>query len=95
MALALTDPSKFVSLAIEEAKKRGFAIDEHTRHGRQIDFGHKKLHEQHLRALFPDILQPDANLSALIEDVAAGRPSTHRPMREMDGSRQSAPHHQL
>ena len=50
---------------------------------RQIDFGHKKLHEGHLEKLYPDILKADAHLPTLIEMVAPGRPCAHRPMREI------------
>jgi len=87
MPTALIDPiatqETFVNLTIEEAVKRGYPIEERTRHGRQINFGHKKLHEQHLRALYPAIIQPGANIPALIDAVAPGRPCTHKPMREI------------
>ena len=56
---------------------------EPSRNGVQIDFGHKKLHEGHLRALFPDILAKGVNVAKLIETVAPGRPCVHRPMREI------------
>jgi hypothetical protein len=36
-----------------------------------------------LDKLYPDILAPGANVPALIEGVAPGRPCTHRPMKEI------------
>jgi hypothetical protein len=87
MAPVLSDPittkKMFVNATIEEARKQGYPIEEQTRHGRQINFGHKKLHEQHLQALYPAILQPNANIAALIDEVAPGRPCAHKPMREI------------
>lgn len=47
----------------------------------QIDFGNKKLHGKHLRALFPSVLADAANINRLIEEVAPGRPCSHRPFR--------------
>ncbi len=49
----------------------------------QIDFGHKKLHARHFEKLFPEILADGADVGALIENVAPGRPCSHRPMREI------------
>jgi hypothetical protein len=79
----ILDPKEFVNLTIEEAKNRGYAVEDSTRHGRQINFGHKKLHEQHLLSLHPAILEPHANIPALIDDVAPGRSCTHKLMREI------------
>ncbi len=76
------DQTTFVNSVIDEAKRLGYPI-ELSRNGRQIDFGHKKLHEQHLRKLYPAILQPGANIPKLIDAVAPGRPCTHKPMREI------------
>jgi len=45
--------------------------------------GNKKLHEKHLGDLHPDILTDGANVSALIDGVAPGRPCTHKPMKEI------------
>lgn len=72
----------FTRWIVEEARKRGYPI-ESTRNGAQINFGHKKLHEQHLRNLHPSILRPGANIGRLIDAVAPGRPCTHKPMREI------------
>ena len=72
--------NQFVNTVIEEAQKAGYPI-ETSSNGRQIDFGHKKLHEEHLRDLYPDILADGQDVSALIDRVAPGRPCTHRPMK--------------
>jgi len=72
----------FVDAVVRQASSLGYRI-ENSRNGRQIDFGHKKLHEDHLRALFPSILTDAANVAGLIEAVAPGRPCTHEPMREI------------
>jgi hypothetical protein len=93
MATPISTQMTFVNLTVEEAKKRGYLIEEGTQNGRQIDFGNKKLHEGHLRALYPSILQPEANISALIDRVAPGRPCTHKPMREIIYSLTAAGHH--
>lgn len=49
----------------------------------QIDFGHKKLHGNHFRALFPDILADNAKINQLIEKIAPGRPCSHLPIRKI------------
>ncbi|MEA2008148.1 MAG: hypothetical protein U9O54_03430 [Chloroflexota bacterium] len=49
----------------------------------QIDFGHKKLHGNYFRALFPDVLADDSDINKLIEKVAPGRPCTHLPFRKI------------
>jgi hypothetical protein len=54
-----------------------------TNYKAQIDFGHKKLHEEHIQKLYPKALEDSANISKLIEEVAAGRPCTHKPMKEI------------
>jgi hypothetical protein len=81
-AAPITTSHEFVNLTITEAKMQGYPIEK-SRNGRQINFGHKKLHEKHLQALFPSILQPNADIAALIQIVARGRPCTHKPMREI------------
>jgi hypothetical protein len=50
---------------------------------RQIDFGHKQLHAGHIRPLFPAILEEGRSIPTLIENVAPGRPCTHKPMKEI------------
>ena len=73
---------EFVDAVLAEASRRGYKI-ESSRSGRQVDFGHKKLHEGHLRALYPAILAHEGSVSALIDEVAPGRPCSHRPMKEI------------
>ena len=49
----------------------------------QVDFGYKKLHGNHFRALFPRVLADNASINKLIEEVAPGRPCTHLPFRKI------------
>jgi hypothetical protein len=74
--------SEFVDAIVETARSKGYSIA-NSRHGRQIDFGHKKLHEGHLRQLYPGILAKGARIPSLIDAIAPGRPCSHRPMREI------------
>ena len=74
--------SEFVTVVLQEAEQQGYEIED-SRNGRQIDFGHKKLHEGHLRTLYPEILEEDAHVPTLVDAVAPGRPCSHRPMREI------------
>lgn len=71
---------EFIEKVIIVARNLNFLIED-SRNGRQIDFGHKKLHEGHLRVLYPEILNENANINILIDNVAPGRPCTHAPMR--------------
>ena len=72
---------EFVRRVIEEARSMGCKI-ENSRNGKgqQIDFGHKKLNEGHLRKLFPIVA---VTVEDAIERVAPGRSCTHVPMREI------------
>ena len=74
---------QFIDAVIEEAQQAGYSIEISGNNGRQIDFRNKKLHEGHLRDLYPDILADDGNVSAQIERIAPGRPCTHKPMKEI------------
>jgi hypothetical protein len=78
------DENEFIKEVIRIATSLDYKIEEKfgTRLV-QIDFGNKKLHEGHLRAMFPKILQPGANVARLIEDVAPGRPCAHLPMKKI------------
>lgn len=49
----------------------------------QVDFGHKKLHGNHFRSLFPRVLADNADVNKLIEEVAPGRPCVHAPFRKI------------
>ncbi len=76
------DQETFIKNIIKIAKTHGYQVEE-SNNGLQIDFGNKKLHEGHLDRLYPDILQPNANINKLIDAVAPGRPCSHKPMREI------------
>lgn len=65
------------------AQDMGFKIETNRNGQTQIDFGHKKLHEGHLRAMYPQALLPGTNISKLIDRVAPGRPCSHRPMKNI------------
>ena len=73
---------EFVDTVVAEAQQQGYTVSS-CRNGRQINFGHKKLHEGHLRSLYPAILGDAVSVSTLIDAVAPGRPCSHRPMREI------------
>jgi hypothetical protein len=81
--MVLTSDAVFVNHVFRIAKEHGHPLERTRQDWRQIDFGHKKLHEDHIRQLYPDILQPGASIPRLIESVAPGRPCTHKPMREI------------
>jgi len=74
---------QFIDAVVREASKDGYRIETNRNGQTQIDFGHKKLHAGHLEKLYPAILKPGANVAREIENVAPGRPCTHRPMREI------------
>ena len=76
------EEEEFVEQFMKIAGRR-FKIEINRDGLRQIDFGNKKLHERHLRKLFPKILQKDADVAKLIEEVAPGRPCTHKPVKEI------------
>lgn len=76
---------QFVDSVVREARKDGYRIETNRNGQTQIDFGNKKLHSGHLQELFPAILNPGANVAKAIENVAPGRPCTHKPMREILG----------
>ncbi len=56
---------EFVDAIVATARAQGYSI-ENSRYGRQIDFGHKKLHEGHLRQLYPDILAEGAHVAVIL-----------------------------
>ncbi|MBY0407187.1 MAG: thiazole synthase [Rickettsiales bacterium] len=72
----------YIGNVVAIASRQGYVLEE-GQNGRQINFGNKKLHEGHLRELYPGILKPGANIAKLIEAVAPGRPCTHEPMRKI------------
>ncbi len=72
-----------VERCLAVAKDDGHKL-ETTRSGlRQINFGHKKRHEDHLNELFPEILATGKHIPTLIDKVAQGRPCVHKPMRKI------------
>jgi hypothetical protein len=72
----------FVDLFLKIARE-GYRVQINRDGLRQIDFGHKKLHEGHLEKMYPEILQPGVHIPTLINEVAPGRPCAHRPVREI------------
>lgn len=77
---------EFQADVLRIAHEHGYLV-EHLRGTEipQVDFGHKKLHGRHFRALFPAVLADDTNINGLIKRVAPGRPCTHPPFREIVG----------
>ena len=73
----------YIEMVLTTAEKQGYPVKMNRAGLRQIDFGHKQLHEEHLKNLYPQILEPNAHIPSAIEAVAPGRPCTHRPMREI------------
>ena len=69
---------------VRVARKHGYKIDSHARTGEvQIDFGNKKLHAGHLKAILPGVLSNTTSIAKLIDSVVPGRPCSHRPMRQI------------
>lgn len=80
----MIDKDQFIEEVIRVARERGYKIESNVRTGQaQIDFGNKKLHTGHLGDLYPAILSTNPNVSSLIDNVAPGRPCSHKPMREI------------
>ncbi|AMR66724.1 hypothetical protein A0T30_10280 [Aquipseudomonas alcaligenes] len=82
------DENEFVEAVFRLAAEQGLKVEE-RRPGRSVCFkqtSNKWLSEQHLRQLFPAILESDlssAKINQLIEQVAPGRPCTHVGMRQI------------
>ena len=75
---------QFINEVIRVARENGYKIESNARTGQeQIDFGNKKLHVSHLGGIYPAALASNANISSLIEQVAPGRPCSHKPMRKI------------
>jgi hypothetical protein len=81
--------NEFVDAVMRLACQRGLSIEMNRAGERTIVFNKrskKKLHEGHIRELYPEILRRGATVGdvrALIESVAPGRPCTHKGMREI------------
>jgi hypothetical protein len=80
MANVMSKP-EYLNQVFEVARSEGYPIEMNKLGLRQIDFGHKKLHEGHLERLYPEILALHAHIPSLIQRVASGRPCAHKPMR--------------
>jgi len=77
----MMDENSFIDAVCSTAQSLGYTLEIARNGRRQIDFGHKKLHEGHLRQLFPTILSENVHIPTLINEIAPGRPCTHKPMR--------------
>jgi len=75
--------NEFVKAIFFYARKMKFKIQTNKNNQEQIDFGNKTLTSEHLSLMYPDILQPDADIPKIINKVAPGRPCTHKPMKEI------------
>ena len=73
--------TEFVDLIVTIARKIGCRVEINRNGITQIDFGNKKLHAQHLEAMFPEILYDRVFIAAIIDKVAPGSPCTYRLMR--------------
>ena len=85
---------EFVNRVFQIAQAEGYSVALNRLGLRQIDFGHKKLHEAHLEQLYPSALAPGARISKLIEEVAPGRPCAHKPMKQIIERLTAARNHQ-
>ena len=79
----------FVTAVLEVARQRGLRVYVNREGLDQICFNEKSkksLHQGHLQQLHPAILQiglSRSQMNTLIEQVAPGRPCTHRGMRDI------------
>jgi hypothetical protein len=73
----------FIDEVLRIAKEFHHPVERNRSGLRQIDSGHKKLHEDHIRRLYPAVLEPAASVSKLIDGAAPGRPCAHKPTREI------------
>lgn len=82
------DADEFVDLVMVLAVEQGLTVEE-RRPGLSVCFNQnsdKWLSENHLRQLFPAIIEDglsDSEINRLIEAVAPGRPCTHVGMRKI------------
>ena len=81
--------AEFVKAILEAARQGGLRVYVNREGLDQICFNEKSkksLHRNHLEQLHPAILRSGlskSQMNALIEQVAPGRPCTHRSMREI------------
>jgi hypothetical protein len=76
---------QFIEQVLKIARENGYRIETNRDGLAQIDFGNKKLHAGHLRAVFPEIMEDGAAIAEIIERAAPGRPCAHKPMKEIIG----------
>ena len=84
---------EFIQAVVSQAQLLGYKIEYYRNHNNgllQIDFTankwyHKKLNENHLKAIYPRILADGIDIGELIESVAPGRPCVHSPMKKIIG----------
>ncbi|NPE28790.1 hypothetical protein HNV12_12665 [Methanococcoides sp. SA1] len=83
------DENEYVNAFFETANEMGYEIETCMRGSakgkRQIDFGNKKLHEEHIKALFP--LVQNKGYEFTTEDfntVVSGRPCAMKGFREIN-----------
>jgi len=75
---------EFQSDILRIAKSHGYVIEYlQGTNIPQVNFGNKKLHGNHFRALFPEVLADNAEINKLIEKIAPGRPCSHSPFRNI------------
>jgi len=76
---------EFQSDVLRIARSQGYRVEKLRDSGGipQIDFGNKKLHGKHFRALFPGALADNVNINKLIDKIAPGRPCSHLPFRKI------------
>jgi hypothetical protein len=80
----MMEKERFIDAVFRIARSQGYRTEFSEQTGYdQIDFGNKKLHAGHIGKLYPAALIDDADISLLIDEVAPGRPCSHRPMREI------------
>jgi hypothetical protein len=73
------------------AEKMGYEIEScklgEAQGKKQIDFGNKKLHELHIRRLYPMLIENGINFSyEAFNDVVPGRPCAVKGFREISAT---------
>ena len=80
----MTTRAQFVEDLLTAARQAGFTISTNRRNGEpEIDFGMKRIRAGQVGELWPAVVAPGADVGALIDKVAPGRPSIHEPMRKL------------
>ncbi|QLC50604.1 hypothetical protein HWN40_10375 [Methanolobus zinderi] len=81
----------FVNRFFETAEKLGYDVEVckrgEARGKKQIDFGNKKLHELHLRKLYPMLIENGIDFSYdAFNDIVPGRPCAVKGFREISAT---------